>query len=348
MGTDDTTVISDSAPEVATKNANASPATEAQDRLASPALKSLVDKISGPDEADTDADNSTSTTLKEDPPAKPTDEKKPAAEPEEDPDPTPEEVKTFTPNVQKRIEQLARKRRAAEERANQLALKAKMVDDLDQQLSTHKIERAVWDQWQQLGFLAQTDPKSAAKVLAHMAKNLAPEVVAELTERAAKAPEAQATALDDDLQKMVDDFEISPEVATKLQARRAPPKTEATNGEPKAPPRVPIPTMSDMDIRAGEEAIKAVDAEFRQKYPRDWEKLAPKVNQMLTEYRGIAPSKWGKIARECAEKVVASHSEVDEIDPVARTTARRSSTSPVSSREGLAAAIANGSLFTKT
>lgn len=352
---DDTQVDTplDSAPSNA-QPTDASNANDAQDRFhSSPAFKSLVDKLAGPDDSGTDAENSPTTPSKTatPEPEKPAAKADPPPAPAEDPDPTEDEVKTFGPGAQKRIQQLVTKRRAAEERATQLEAKAKMIDSLDESLAKAKIDRAVWDQWQQLGFLAQTEPVKAARALAQLARELDPEVVAELTKTGTKPEPKAATELDDDLQQMVDSFELAEATALKIQATRKPAAPAAATRQPAAPaaaPRAAIPRMADIDLTQGEAALKSVDDEFRQKYPTDWDKLAPEVNKLMEDYRGIAPAKWGKIARECAEKVIAKRGAAEAVDPVARTTERRHSSSPTTSRDGLAKAIADGTLFQKT
>ena len=103
-------------------------------------------------------------------------------------------------------------------------------------------------------------------------------------------------------------------------------------------------------MQEGNKAISQVDAEFRAKYPDQWDTLVADVMAEMTQYKGSPPALWGKLARDCAERVVQRKVRAAiPPDPSLRATAgvRRVRSEDTTSREGLAEAMASGKFFSR-
>jgi hypothetical protein len=260
--------------------------------------------------------------------------------------PDEKELKSYTGNSQRRIRQLVAARKSVEEKAakheeevSHLKDRAKYRDDMEARIAEHKIDPKAWDQWTSLGFLVQQKPSEAAKVLAAMAKNLGVDP-GTLTEQA----KTDTTELDEDLAGMVASFDMTDTAAEKIQAsrRRSPAATRTED-----PPVKPAPSLSVDPIAVGNAGITKVDAEYRKKYPDQWDSLVDDVMTEMAQYKGSPPHLWEKLARDCAEKVVKRKvSGAIPPDPSLRPRGgRRAQDEDLTSREGMAEAIASGKYF---
>ena len=289
-------------------------------------------------------------------------DEKPEAKAKSDEDPDEDERQSYSRDANKRIRQLIEKRKAAEAAAaekdaeiEQLRVKASYRDDLEKSLADHKVDTKAWDEWTQLGLLMQRDPARAAVYLGKMAQTLG-----------YQDPDGPITKVDKDLEDLVAAQEMTKEAAEKIQRTRiasrmqAPPvPRQPTEAAPTATsdPRSPsLPRLTRDEADVGRAAIKAVDAEFRKKYPDQWDKIVGEVQAEMALYKGSHPSSWGKIARESAEKIVAKRvakapKSSDRPDPSLRATGgssravTRNNTGPAKSKSELAERMAKGTLF---
>jgi hypothetical protein len=285
-------------------------------------------------------------------------EKKPEArkpDPKSEPegDPNEKEINAYSAGAQKRIRKLVQQKNDLRAEVEKLKGRAKYRDELDASLTKASIKQESWDRWTQLGFLVQTQPEKAADVLRHMADNL----TGMRREPAREAPPEKADEpppepdLDADLKKHVEDFDMTAEVATKIQAerRRAAPRKEQQSTAP--PPGDGLPRLSQSSVDKGVAAVAAVDAEFRAKFPDRWDELSEEVNTEMAAFKGVPPEQWGAAARKCAELVVARRVRAGvQPDPVLRGGGKRqvsSHDSIPSTREQLADRIARGELFSR-
>jgi hypothetical protein len=150
--------------------------------------------------------------------------------------------------------------------------------------------------------------------------------------------------LDDDLAEMVASFDMTEPAAAKIQASR-----KASRPAPTQTPESvrPGPSLAVDPVERGNAAIQAVDAEYRSKYPDQWDKLVDDVMAEMVQYQGSPPHLWGKLARDCAERVVKRKVSVAiPPDPSLRPSGvRRARDEDPNSREGMAEAIASGKYF---
>lgn len=288
-----------------------------------------------------------------------TETEEPVVDPEiagDDQDPDEQETAGYTRDANKRIRQLVERRKAAEaetaklrEQIGELQDKASYRDVLEKTLTEHKLDTKTWDEWTSLGLLMQSNPQRAAVTLAQMAKALG-----------YRDPEGPIAKFDDDLEAMVKDQEMTKEAAEKLQRQRlvqqpiSVPRNTQQQPTQTTDPRSPsLPRLTRDDIAVGQKAIGVVDAEFLKKYPDQWPKLVGEVQTMMAEYKGSPPALWGKIARDCAEKVIrkrlAKAPATSRPDPTLRAsggsssrTVTRNNTGPAKSKSELADRIAAG------
>lgn len=265
------------------------------------------------------------------------------------------ELGRYTGHSQKRIRQLVAARKNVDERFAKvdaenktLREKAKYRDDVESKLTEHKIDPKAWDQWVDLGLLVQREPSRAGQILAAMAKNLGVEIpVADTKPRQPPAPEA--VKFDDDIAAMVASFDMTEPAARKLQASRtkAPVQTRTPDAAP-APEGTRSPSLVADPLEQGQRALTAVDEEFRAKIP-EWESLVPDVMSEMAQYKGSPPHLWGKLARDCAERVVKRKVNMAvPPDPSLRPGGvRRGKVEEATSREGFADAVASGRFFSK-
>jgi hypothetical protein len=257
------------------------------------------------------------------------------------------ELKTYTGHSQKRIRQLIAARKSVDDRfakadaeIKTLREKAKYREDVESKLTEHKIDTKAWDQWVDLGLLVQREPDKAGQILAAMAKNLG----VAIPDGATKTPD-ESVQLDPDLAELVKAYEMTEAAAKKVQAKRTPPR------RPDAPPAAPAsrgPALTVDPVDLGQQAIAAVDAEFRAKVP-EWESLVDDVMKELAQYKGSPPHLWGTLARDCADRVVKRKvNAAIPPDPTLRPGGvRRGRVEDATTREGFADAIATGRFFSK-
>jgi len=223
--------------------------------------------------------------------------------------------------------------------------KAKYRDDVESKLTEHKIDAKAWDQWVDLGLLVQREPGKAGQILAAMAKNLGIEVSAPSTP-AEKPP----VSFDPDIAELVASFEMTQAAATKLQEKRSATRPEPTTRQdpPTSAPASRSPSLVVDPVEQGNQALAAVDAEFRAKIP-EWDTLVDDVMSEMAQYKGSPPHLWGKLARDCAERVVKRKvNAAIPPDPALRPGGvRRAKTAEENSREGFAEAVASGRFFSK-
>lgn len=297
---------------------------------------------------DTSTDKPVATKAPEDPPAKA--DPKPTEVDTSYPDE--KELKGYTGNSQRRIRQLVAARKSVEEKAakheeevSRLKDRAKYRDDMEARLTEHKIDPKAWDQWTSLGLLVQQEPGKAAQILAAMAKNLGLD-----PSELADPKKADDAKLDADLAEMVASFDMTEPAAAKIQAsrRKSPaPAQRFTPERAEAQELRPAPSLSVDPVAVGNQAILAVDTEYRKKYPDQWDKMVDDVMTEMAQYKGSPPHLWGKLARDCAERVVKRKvSAAVPPDPSMRSTGnRRARDEDQNTREGFAEAIASGKFF---
>ena len=340
------------------ENANAEEADKADDaEVADEADEAEKDDAEETDDADDKAE------------PEPEKKKTPEAKPE-DQDPTEEELRQMSRNENARIRSLVKRRKAAEaevakreERIAELEHKAAYRDSLDTVLKTNGISQEAWDQWQDLGLLMQTEPQRAAILLNQMSKSLGYQEITDST---------PVSKLDDDLTKMVADTEMTKEAAEKIQRQRmrdaqmavvrqprktqVPQQRQQQQHQPDTTQRSQasqLPRLSQSDLDRGAAAVKAVNAEFAKKYPDQWASMVPEVDKLMKTYQGTPPHLWGKIARDCAEKVVAKRTAKSVVtrrpDPTMRATSgggtrssQRNSDGPAKNLGDLADRVAEG------
>jgi hypothetical protein len=326
------------------------------------------DKEVAADDADTDADadteaddaESAKSKAKVEPvadsdDAEPEPEKADKAAAGDNDDPDAEEQANYTHEANRRIRQLIARRKEAEAKLAEkdaeiesLREKASYRDTLEQTLQTHKVDTKTWDEWSKLGLLMQSNPVRAAVILGTMAKELG-----------YRDPEGPIKEFDKDLAALVEKQEMTKEAAEAVQRTRiaAAPvverQTQMPPGQPTGDARTPsLPRLTRDAVEIGQRAIAAVDAEFRKKYPGEWDKIVGDVQTMMAEYKGSPPTLWGKIARDCAEKVVAKRMakapKPNRPDPTLRATGgvsrtvTRNNAGPAKSKTELADRIAAG------
>jgi len=197
--------------------------------------------------------------------------------------------------------------------------KAQYVDDLNTQMTEKSINPTDMDAWIKLGFDVQSNAQQAPYTFLQLAMNmgLTKDQIAEAV-GIATGPQG----LDDDLQKMVSDFELTEEVAAKLQAQRTPVPTTPTIQAPvaQAPTQTPapmadpssLPTLSNPSGVTEEqavEAVNAIDAEFADKYPEGSAKWREELRTKLSEKQGLPFHLWRSTTRELADLIVKSHQQ---------------------------------------
>jgi soluble cytochrome b562 len=354
------------------------PAVETDDRLNDESLRSFVDTFSTEDDdpdikvhvigeytpeesEETDVADDTSPITEEGetkPDAKPDEEAKPPVKPTPDaikPDdsyPDEDEVKSYPKGSQKRIRQLVAARKRTEEELAQARQDAAYKRDLDTFLNEIGTTRESWDNWTDLGALVQKNGAAAAPILRAMAENLAkatgtaPATSSAPASRPASAP---SRGLDPDLQKFVDDLDMTEEAANAIQATRANYRAAPVAPAPRAPDGRAAPRMAEDVIAAGNAAVNLVNDEYAKRYPSEWEKMIPEIQKEMARYKGSPPTLWGQIARDAAEKVVARRKGKGspQPDPVSRanSASKRGNGPDLTSREGFVDAMLSGKLF---
>jgi hypothetical protein len=179
-------------------------------------------------------------------------------------DPDQKELANYSPAAQNRIRELIKRRKATEKEVETVKLKAAYRDQLEARLTEAKMTPEAWDQWADLGFLIQTAPETAAKVLGTMAESLG----------YAAVPKTETTPgeLDKDLKELVAADEMTEKAAKAIQATRTPAKP--------APKQPPMPTGQQTQMRrapslaapkeTGEQIMARLDKEFAAAYPDQW------------------------------------------------------------------------------
>lgn len=243
------------------------------------------------------------------PPAKPTPK---AAAPTEDTSyPDAKETAAYSPNAQRRIQQLVHARKKAESELAEVRSAAQYKKDLDAKLNETGIKPEAFDEWMQLGVVVQTDPAAAAKVLGRLAKTLGYE----------PEPEKGTDSLDADLKALVDEDQMTEAAAKKVQATRKP--VQAPPRSAPAATGMPLLTKKPED---GAQIMLRLDTEFAKKYAGAWDSMAAEVNTELTKYRGTPTHLWEQTIRDAVDRVVRRKpSTVSSTpDPVSRSSGGRS------------------------
>jgi len=226
-------------------------------------------------------------------------------------------------NIQKRFDKLTEQRREIESKLTEAQSKAQYVDDLQTRLKEKEIPLESMDEWVQLGFNVQENPDRAGLVFLQLAVNMGMDQEAIEQALGIELGGAQ-DGLDQDLQQMLGNFEITEEVAKKLQSQRKPAKKEkpvvqmpSQQAQPvqqqQAPAISDIPTLtntSGITEEMASEAVQAVDKEMSEKYP-EWDKSGwrDELKAKLAEQNDLPFHLWGSTTRNLAELVVKSHKQ---------------------------------------
>ena len=219
-------------------------------------------------------------------------------------------------SVQQRFDEMAEQRRGLERELTEAKAQSAYLTALNTRMEESDIKSSDMDAWIQLGFDVQSDAEQAPYTFLQLAVNtgLSHEQIAEALGIVA----APAGALDADLQKMVDAFDLSEEAAATLQAGRPAAKASTTiqrpahrpaseQAAPTALPSLGAPTGVSEDQAT--DAVAAIDAEYAAKYPQEWPKWRAELRTKLAEQTGLPLSLWASTTRDLAELVVQSHKQ---------------------------------------
>lgn len=245
---------------------------------------------------------------------------------EEDKTETDDTEEDLSESVQKRFDKLANQRREVESKLVEAQAKAQYVDDLQTRLKEKEIPLESMDEWVQLGFNVQENPGNAGHVFLQLALNMGMDAESISQALGIELGGAQDGTLDADLQQMLSNFEITEEVANKLQAKRKPAAKEkpavqmppqqiqqaAQKPATQAAPVSDIPSLtntSGITEDKASEAVALVDAEYLEKYPNEWPKWRDELKAKLAEQNDLPFHLWGSTTRNLAELVVKTHKQ---------------------------------------